>query len=70
MHGLATALSHTIAREQGETTHHLVADDLGISELEAELILQALRPVVHGHFSLDDSGASLADVVDAENLDV
>jgi DNA-binding MarR family transcriptional regulator len=70
VHGLATALSHTIAREQGETTHRLAADDIGISELEAELILQALRPVVHGHFSLDDSGASLADVADAENLDV
>lgn len=70
VHGLATALSHTIAREQGETTHRLVADDLGISELEAEVILQALRPVVDGHFSLDDSGASLADVVDDENLDV
>ena len=70
VHGLATVLSHTIAREQGEITHRLVADDLGISKLEAEVILQALRPVVHEHFSIDDSGASLADVVDAENLDV
>ena len=69
IHGLATALTHTIAREHGETTHRLVADDLGLSELKAEVILQALRPVVHEHFSLEDSGASLADVVDAENLD-
>ena len=70
VHGLATALTHTVAREQGETTHRLMADDLGITELEAEVILQALRPVVREHFSLEDSGASLADVVDAENLDV
>jgi DNA-binding MarR family transcriptional regulator len=70
IHGLATALTHTIARERGETTHRLVADDLDMSELEAEVILQALRPIVREHFAVDDSGASLADVVDAENLDV
>ena len=69
IHGLATALTYTIARERGETTHRLVAEDLNMSPLEAEVILQALRPVVHEHFSLEDSGASLADVVDAENLD-
>lgn len=70
VHGLATALTHTITREHGETTHRLVADDLDISELEAELILQALRPIVHEHFSVEDAGGSLADVADAENLDV
>lgn len=70
VHGLATALSHTIAREHGETTHRLVADNLEISKLEAEVILQALRPIVHEHFSVEDAGASLADVADAENLDV
>jgi DNA-binding MarR family transcriptional regulator len=70
VHGLATALTHTIAREHGETTHRLVADDLDMSELEAELILQALRPIVHEHFSVEDAGASLGDVADAENLDV
>ena len=69
IHGLATALTHTIARERGETTHRLVADDLDMSPLEAEVILQALRPIVHEHFALEDSGASLTDVVDAENLD-
>ena len=68
IHGLATALTHTIARERGKTTHHLAAEDLDLSPLEAEVILQALRPVVHEHFSLEDSGTSLADVVDAENL--
>lgn len=70
VHGLATTLTYTVAREQGETTHRLVADDLGITELEAEVILQALRPIVREHFSVEESGASLADVVDAENLDV
>ena len=68
IHGLATALTHTIARERGETTHRLVAEDLDMSPLEAEVILQALRPIVHEHFSLKDTGASLADVVNAENL--
>jgi DNA-binding MarR family transcriptional regulator len=70
IHGLATALTYTVAREQGETTHRLVADDLDLSPLEAEVILQALQPIVREHFSLEASGASLADVVDAENLDV
>jgi DNA-binding MarR family transcriptional regulator len=70
IHGLATALTYTVAREQGETTHRLVADDLDLSPLEAEVILQALRPIVHEHFSVEASGASLADVVEAENLDV
>ncbi|RJT04744.1 winged helix-turn-helix transcriptional regulator [Halococcus sp. IIIV-5B] len=69
IHGLATALTHTLAREGGETTHRLVAEDLVMSPLEAEVILQALRPIVYEHFALEDSGASLADVVDAENLD-
>ncbi|RJT07415.1 helix-turn-helix domain-containing protein [Halococcus sp. IIIV-5B] len=69
IHGLATALTHTLAREQGETTHRLVAEDLDMSPLETEMILQALRPVVHEHFAFEDSGGSLADVVDAENLD-
>lgn len=68
--GLATALSYTVARERGETTHRLTATDLDLSALEAEVILQALRPVAHEHFSIEDRGASLADVVDAEDLDV
>jgi DNA-binding MarR family transcriptional regulator len=67
--GLATALTYTVARERGETTHRLVATNLDLSALEAEVILQALRPVAHEHFSLEDCGASLAAVVDAENLD-
>ena len=68
--GLATALTYTVARERGETTHRLMAGDLDLSALEAEVILQALRPVAHEHFSFEDHGASLADVVDTEDLDV
>lgn len=70
IHGLAIALTHTVAREQGETTHRLVAADLDLSALEAEVILQALRPVVREYYSVDDWGASLKDVVAAEDLDV
>lgn len=57
--GLATALTYTVARERGEVTHRLVADDLDISPLGAELILQALRPVVHEYYDIEESGASL-----------
>jgi DNA-binding MarR family transcriptional regulator len=70
IHGLATALTYTAAREQGETTHRLVANDLDLSPLEAEVILQALHPIAREYFSLEDRGASLADVVDAEDFDV
>ena len=70
IHGLATALTYTVAREQGETTHRLIADELDLSPLEAEVILQALRPIAREYFSLEDRGASLADVADAEDFDV
>lgn len=70
IHGLAIALTYTVARECGETTHRLVAGDLDLSPLEAEVILQALRPVVREHFSFEDWGVSLADIVAAEDLDV
>jgi DNA-binding MarR family transcriptional regulator len=70
IHGLAIALTYTVARERGQTTHRLVADDLDLSAPEAEMILQALRPVAHEYFSFEDWGASLADVVTAEDLDV
>ena len=56
---LATALTYAIARERGEVTHRLMADDLDISPLAAELILQALRPVVHEHYDIERTGASL-----------
>jgi len=68
--GLATALTYTVARERGETTHRVMAADLDLSALEAEVILQALRPVAREHFSFEDRGASLTDVVNAEDLDV
>jgi len=65
--GLATALTYTIDRERGEVTHRLMAEELDISPLAAEMILQALRPVVHEHHDIDESGASLdeLDVDDA-----
>lgn len=64
--GLATALTYAVAREQGEMTHRLMADDLDISPLAAEMILQALRPVVHEHYDIKDPGASL-DKLDIED---
>jgi len=61
---LATALTYAVARKHGEITHRLMADDLDISPLTAEMILQALRPVVNKHFDVEEAGASL------EELDV
>ncbi|ELZ28976.1 hypothetical protein C474_13779 [Halogeometricum pallidum JCM 14848] len=60
--GLATALTYAVDRERGEVTHRLMAEDLDISPLAAEMILQALRPVVHEHFDIEVSGASIADI--------
>jgi DNA-binding MarR family transcriptional regulator len=60
--GLATALTYAVARERGEVTHRLMARDLDISPLAAEIVLQALRPVVLEHFDVETSGASLADI--------
>ena len=57
--GLATALTYAVARERGEVTHRLMAEDLDISPLAAEVILQALRPVVHEHYDIEDTGAGL-----------
>ncbi|RLM33139.1 helix-turn-helix domain-containing protein [Haloarcula sp. Atlit-120R] len=66
--GLATALTYAVARERGETTHRLMAEDLDISPLAAEMILQALRPVVHEHYDIEASGASL-DELDTNDSD-
>ena len=60
--GLATALSYTVARERGEVTHRLMARDLDISPFAAEIILQALRPVVHDHIDIKESGAAGPDL--------
>ena len=57
--GLATALTYTVARERGEVTHRLMAEDLDVSPLAAEMILQALRPVVHEHYDIEEAGAGL-----------
>ena len=65
--GLATALTYAVARERGEVTHRLMADDLDISPLAAEMILQALRAVVRKHYDIREAGAGLdeMDVDDA-----
>ncbi len=55
--GLATALTYAVARERGEVTHRLMAEDLDISPLAAEMILQALRPLVHEHYEIEEAGA-------------
>ena len=60
--GLATALTYAVARERGEITHRLTAQDLDVSPLAAEIILQALRPVVHEYFDIEESGALVADI--------
>jgi DNA-binding transcriptional ArsR family regulator len=57
--GLATALTYAVARERGEVTHRLMAEDLTISPLAAEMILQALRAVVHDHYDIEEVGGSL-----------
>jgi DNA-binding transcriptional ArsR family regulator len=62
---LATALTYTVARERGEVTHRLMAEDLDISPLAAEMILQALRPVVHEYYDIEEFGASF----DVDNSD-
>jgi len=39
-----------------------MAEDLDISPLAAEMILQALRPVVHENYDIEEGGASLDEV--------
>ncbi|RLM62817.1 winged helix-turn-helix domain-containing protein [Halorubrum sp. Atlit-26R] len=63
--GLATALTYAVARERGEVTHRLMAEDLDISPLAAEMILHALRPVVHEYYDIEEFGASF----DVDNSD-
>ncbi|RQG90862.1 DUF7437 domain-containing protein [Natrarchaeobius chitinivorans] len=69
--GLATALTYAVARERGEVTHRLMAEDLDISPLAAEMILQALRPVVHEHYDIEEAGAGLdkLDIDDGDTID-
>ena len=60
--GLATALTYAVARERGETTHRMMAADLDISPLAAEIVLQALRPIVDEYDDIEASGASIGEV--------
>ncbi len=57
--GLVTALTYAVARECGDVTHRLMVEELDISPLATEMILQALRSVIHEHHDIDESGASL-----------
>jgi hypothetical protein len=47
----------------------MMADDLDISPLAAEIILQALRHIVYEHFDLDESRAPLADLTEPNESD-
>jgi len=68
--GLATAINYAVDRERGSVTHRVMARDIDISPLAAEIILQALRPIVHEHYDIEPAGASLDDIVAAEDLAV
>lgn len=46
----------------------MMADDLDISPLAAEIILQSLRPVVYEHFDIDESRASVGDSTESHHL--
>jgi len=59
---LATALTYAVDRERGEVTRRLMAEDLDVSPLAAEMILQALRPVVHEHYDIEEAGAGLEEL--------
>jgi len=67
--GLATALTYAVGRERGEVTHRLMAEDVDASPLAAELILQALRPVIHEHYDIEEAGSGLdeLDIDDGDN---
>jgi len=67
--GLATALAYAVDRERGTVTHRLMARDLDVSPLAAELVLGALRPVVSEHFDVEPSGASLDSLDDLDGVD-
>ena len=69
--GLATALTYAVARERGKVTHRLMTVDLDISPLAAEMILQALRPVVHEHYDIEEVGTGLneLDIDDGDAAD-
>lgn len=65
--GLAAALTYAVSRERGKVTHRMMADDLDISPLAAEIILQALRPVVYEHFDIDESEVSVRDSTESDH---
>ncbi len=44
--GLREAVKYAIERDEGKVNHRIMAREMDLSMLEAEVILQALRPVV------------------------
>lgn len=56
--GLATALEYARQRVEGTVTHRIVARELDVAPLEAEIILQALEPVVRESSGDRDASAS------------
>lgn len=44
--GLASALEHAREYVDGAVNHRIAARELGVSPLEAEIVLQALEPIV------------------------
>lgn len=61
-------LTYAVAREWGEVSQRLMAEDLDISPLLAEMVLQALWPVVHEHYDIEASGPSLDELESAMQL--
>lgn len=59
MAGLATALTHAVGQERGKVTYHLMAGDLDIPPLAAEIILLALWPVVHERYDIEETRSGL-----------
>lgn len=47
--GLAVALNYAREYVDGEVNHRIAARELDVSPLEAEIVLQALEPVVLAH---------------------
>ena len=49
-----------------------MTEDLDISPLAAEMILQALRPVLHEHYDIEEAGMSLEqlDIDDSDMMTV
>lgn len=68
--GFAAVLTYVVSKEYGEVTHRMMTEDLDISPLAAEIILQALQPVVYEHFDVDELGHRSGDSPNAVGVGV